>query len=1043
MKLGKILAVLLAGMMILSTFAIVTASAESEVTNNNPYSVAAMELDELYAYDGNDLGSTYTPEATTFKVWSPTSEAVTLKLYATGSDTEEGAADLGSHEMTLDETTGVWSVTVEGDLLNIYYTYEVSTVALVTGTKKTSEVCDIYAKAVGVNGNRAMVVDLDSTDPEGWENDEYVLVDEQTDAIIWEVVVRDFSNHESSGVSEANRGKFLAFTESGTTVNGEGNIATCVDYLKELGVTHVQINPFYDFASIQEDKSLDNQYNWGYDPKNYNVPEGSYSSNPYDGNVRITECKQMIQALHDAGIGVIMDVVYNHTYASDTSFFQLTVPNYYYRFNANGGWSAGSGCGNDTASERAMFRKFMIDSCRYWVEEYHVDGFRFDLMGLHDAETMNLIRADLDTINPDLIMYGEGWNMTSTFDPVTCAGTATVGCSQRNTTVVDSRIGMFNDQIRDALKGNVFSNTATGYLQGSKTSYEGISYGVRANTVGKGGTWSPQTPEQCVTYVSCHDNHTLYDRLVASTRGEDADYRVRYADLIEMNKLSASIILTSQGTSFFVAGEELARSKDGDHNSYSSPVSVNEIDWNLAVSNADLVSYYRGLIDIRKNFAPFTDATGKYADKYTFAKSISGVESALVYVVDNDVEGQWDKVAVIANSMIKESQDIELPDLGVDEWVIIADENSAGVSEIRTVKGNTITVAPSAAIIAVDKASFDAVGLESDDSKVTVKHVNAKNNQVITTQTITGAIGAGYETAQDSSLSLEYELDRVEGNPKGIFTQDDQVVTYYYNYYVAPALKNNDITGDGKVNIKDATAVQKHLAKIDVLSDALVALADYDYNGKVNVKDATALQKHIANFNISIGTVVTNFYTINDKGDKVSIAPSVEKQYKVGTDYKTEAVAVELYSLSDKLPENAEGVVAVGTTTVDYIYDYTATGIKVHAAHLDAEKTWVPYLWAWDPVAGINAFGSWPGAAMMDNGDGWFTIDAALPEGSEYGVIISANGSPQSADMMGNTAEEIWIIIDDYNIVDKTEFITIYTEQPDLDALRAEAVPAE
>ena len=1039
MKLRKILSILLAVMMVLSTLSLLSVSAESEVANNNPYSVAAMELDELYAYDGDDLGSTYTPEATTFKVWSPTAEKVVLNLYATGSDEEDGAADLGSYEMTLDETTGVWSVTVEGDLLNVYYTYEVSTVALVTGVKKTNEVCDIYAQAVGVNGNRAMVVDLDSTDPEGWENDKLVLVDEQTDAIVWEVVVRDFSNHESSGVSEANRGKFLAFTEKGTTVNGEGNISTCVDYLKELGVTHVQINPFYDFASIKEDQDLANQYNWGYDPKNYNVPEGSYSSNPYDGNVRIRECKQMIQALHEAGIGVIMDVVYNHTYASETSFFQMTVPNYYYRFNAQGGWSAGSGCGNDTASERAMFRKFMIDSYRYWVEEYHVDGFRFDLMGLHDAETMNLIREDLDTIDEDIIMYGEGWNMSSTFDPVTCAGTKTLGASQTNAASVDSRIGMFNDQIRDALKGNVFSNTATGFLQGSKSCYEGIAYGVRANTFGKGGTWTPQTPEQCVTYVSCHDNHTLYDRLVASTRGEDADYRVRYADLIEMNKMSAAIILTSQGTSFFVAGEELARSKDGDHNSYSSPVEVNEIDWNLAVSNADLVSYYRGLIDIRKNFAPFTDATGNYSSNYKFATSLSSVESYIAYIVDNDVEGQWDKVAVMANSLVNESQVVSLPDVGVSEWVVIADENSAGVSEIMVVTDNQFELAPSSAMIAVDKASFDAIALESTDSKVTVKHVDAKTNEVLTTQTITGEIGKGYETALDSSLSLEYELDRVEGEAKGTFTEEDQTVTYYYNYYVAPSFKNNDVTGDGKINIKDATAIQKHLAKVEILTDAQVALADYDYTGKVNVKDATALQKHLANFKISIGTVITNFYAYNESGDKVTVAPSVEKKYKVGSDYKTESIAIELYELKET-PANAEGVVAVGTTNVDYIYNYAASGIKVHAIHLNPEETWVPSLWAWDPVSGTNAFSTWPGVAMMEEGDGWFSIDAALPEGCTYGIIINAGGSPQTADMLGNTAEEIWVVIDDYNIADKTEFVTIYTEKPDMDALRAEVV---
>lgn len=1038
MKLKKFLAILLAVLMMLSSMTLLTTFAESEVTNTNPYSVAAMELDQKYAYDGDDLGCTYAPEATTFKVWSPTSENVVLKLYATGSDSEEGAADLGEYPMTMDADTGVWSVTVEGDLLNTYYTYAVSSVALVTGAKKTSEVVDIYAKAVGVNGNRGMVVDLDTTDPEGWEDDAHIFVENQTDAVVWEVVVRDFSADESSGVSEENRGKFLAFTETGTTVNGEGNISTCVDYLKELGITHVQINPFYDFASIQEDKSLDNQYNWGYDPKNYNVPEGSYSSNPYDGNVRINECKQMIKALHDAGIGVIMDVVYNHTYASDTSFFQLTVPNYYYRFNSTGGWSAGSGCGNDTASERAMYRKFMLDSCRYWVEEYHIDGFRFDLMGLHDAETMNQIRADLDTIDPDIIMYGEGWSMSSTFDPVDCEGNTVIGATQQNAQYLDSRIGMFNDQIRDALKGNVFSNTATGFLQGSKSCYEGVVYGVRANTFGKGGTWTPQTPEQCVTYVSCHDNHTLYDRLVASTRGEDADFRVRYADLIAMNKMSASIVLTSQGMSFFIAGEELARTKDGDHNSYTSPISVNAIDWNLAVSNADLVSYYRGLINIRKHFSPFTDATKESGNNYTFATSLSSVESYVAYVVDNDTEGEWDKVAFIANSLVSESQEITLPDVGVDEWVIIADECSAGVSEIRRVKGNTFEILASGSIIAVDKESFEAVALESTESKLTVKHVDAKTNDIMTTQVITGEVGKGYETSADSSLSLEYELDHVEGDVKGTFTEEEKEVIYYYNYYVAPSFKENDVNGDGKISISDATAIQKYLAKLIKFTDEQIALADYDYSGAVNVKDATALQKHLANFKISIGTVVTNYYYINESGEKVKVAPSVEQQYKVGDTYKTDAASVELYELSSELPANAEGTVAVGVTNVDYYYTYSASGIKVHAIHLDPEATWTPYLWAWDPISGTNAYSSWPGVALMEDGDGWYTIDAALPEGCEYGLIISASGSPQSADMLGNTAEEVWIVIDDYNIVDKTDFITIYTEMPDIDALRAE-----
>ena len=696
MKLGKILAVLLAGMMILSTFAIVTASAESEVTNNNPYSVAAMELDELYAYDGNDLGSTYTPEATTFKVWSPTSEAVTLKLYATGSDTEEGAADLGSHEMTLDETTGVWSVTVEGDLLNIYYTYEVSTVALVTGTKKTSEVCDIYAKAVGVNGNRAMVVDLDSTDPEGWENDEYVLVDEQTDAIIWEVVVRDFSNHESSGVSEANRGKFLAFTESGTTVNGEGNIATCVDYLKELGVTHVQINPFYDFASIQEDKSLDNQYNWGYDPKNYNVPEGSYSSNPYDGNVRITECKQMIQALHDAGIGVIMDVVYNHTYASDTSFFQLTVPNYYYRFNANGGWSAGSGCGNDTASEHLMYRKFMLDSVLYWAEEYHLDGFRFDLMGLHDAHTMRLIREALDEKfgKDNVIVYGEGWHM----------GTACAfGTEMANQGAIRSMkgVGAFNDNIRDAIKGSVFGAYDKGFVQCGSCA-ERVKSGILAET----GSWAGEA-SQCVNYASCHDNYALYDKLILSERG-GTGYSERFDSLVSMTKLSAAIVLTSRGIPFFLAGEELARTKFGDENSFRSSAKINEIDWENTGHYADLILYYQGLIRLRKKLNVLK-GSNKVSDTAKF-RFIDTAMPCVAYTADfndNDIYGH---VFVALNPCDYDVR-INLADTGLPKdtkWIAVANKHSAGTAPLMAISELALVESKSA-LVFVDEKAYKAI----------------------------------------------------------------------------------------------------------------------------------------------------------------------------------------------------------------------------------------------------------------------------------------------------------------------------------------------
>ena len=1017
-----------------------TEASEDEITN--PYSIAAQALDKEFAYDG-ELGCFYTPETTTFKLWAPTSVEVKVNLYATGSDDEEGAADLGVYAMAKvmdgDKWTGVWSVDIKGDLKNVYYTYTSTTTALVTEKENTATFVDPYAKATGVNGDRAMVVDLDSTDPEGWDKDAHIYVDEQTDAIVWEVVVRDFSASETSGVSEANRGKYLAFTESGTTVNGEGMIPTCVDYLKELGITHVQINPFYDFATVNEAKDLADQYNWGYDPENYNVPEGSYSSNPYDGNVRINECKQMIQALHEAGIGVIMDVVYNHTYFTDTSNFQLAVPNYYYRFNEAGGWSNASGCANDTASERAMYRKFMIDSCRYWAEEYHVDGFRFDLMGIHDVETMNLIREDLDKIDSRIIMYGEGWSAASSvFDKTTCTGEKTVSASQKNAKVLSERVALFNDEIRDGIKGNVFSDAGSGYVQGNISCYRNIAYGIRANTVGKGCTWSAVAPSQCVTYASCHDNHALYDRLVTSIYGFDAEYRQRYSDLIEMNKMSAAIITTSQGICFYLAGEEMARTKDGDTNSYKSPIEENMIDWELVVSNADLVSYYRGLMDIRKAFSPFTAATKDYSTKYTLNNAPASMVDTLGYTLENDTEGEWKKIAVLANSSRTEAKEITLVDDSVSEWVVIADNTSAGVDALYEVKGSTFTVAPSSAVIAVDKESFDAVGLESGDSKVVVNHVNKDTGEVLTRQVITGKVGNGYETSADSSLTLEYDFIEIEGEAKGVITEGVTTVTYKYELYKAPRLVTGDVNGDGKVNISDATSIQKHIAYLITLDEEhLLENGDYDYTGSINIKDATMLQKHLAGFSVSIATVTTNFYAVKEDGTTASIAAPVVKTYRVGTEYETEAIKVELYEVSSKLPENAKGIVAAGNTNVDYYYDYSASGYKIHAAHLNAEETWTPYLWAWS-TSGGNAFKSWPGVAMMDDGDGWFSVNAALPEGEAYSLIISNNGSPQSADYTGVEGEEIWIVIDDYNLVNMGKYLTIYTEKPDLEALRAE-----
>ena len=350
------------------------ASADEKKTDYQAY---AAELDKS-AYSGNDLGAVYTEKSTTFKVWSPKASAVSVDIYDYGSEAE-GGKSIRTTNMTLDKKTGVWSATISGDLAGKYYDYAV------THGEETKRTADIYARACGVNGKRSMVVDLRKTDPDNWENDLHVMVDKPTNASVWEISVADFSSSETSGVSKSNRGKFLAFTESGTTVDGiQGGTPTCMDYLKKLGVKYVQIMPMYDFGSVDESKDIMKQFNWGYDPVNYNVPEGSFSTDPYNGAVRIRECKQMIQALHNAGIGVIMDVVYNHTYSTD-SWFQYTVPNYYYRMNEDGTFSNGSGCSNDTASEHLMFRKYMIDSVTYWAKEYHIDGFRFDLMGMRTA----------------------------------------------------------------------------------------------------------------------------------------------------------------------------------------------------------------------------------------------------------------------------------------------------------------------------------------------------------------------------------------------------------------------------------------------------------------------------------------------------------------------------------------------------------------------------------------------------------------------------------------------------------------------------------
>lgn len=725
------------------------------------------ELD-AQAYDGNDLGATYTKNATTFKVWAPTASRVAVKIYATGSSEEEGAQDISTTSMKKGDN-GVWSAKVEGDKKNLYYTY------LVTINGVTRETADIYAKAAGVNGNRSMIVDLASTNPEGWENDKHILYDDPTDAVVWEVHVKDFSSSEVSGVSLKHKGKYLAFTEKGTTLGDKGKYSTCIDYLKKLGITHVQLLPVYDYATVDESDTSD-QFNWGYDPKNYNVPEGSYSTDPFHGDVRINEFKQMIMALHEAGIGVIMDVVYNHTFTAEGGWFEMTVPGYYYRMRDDGTFSDGSACGNETASDHLMYRKYMIDSVLYWTNEYHIDGFRFDLMGVHDVTTMNEIRKALDTRvsgGQKIIMYGEPWTGGS-------LATKEQTAVKSNIRLLDKRIGAFNDDFRDAVKGHVFNGRDQGFVQNGSNKGN-LRAAITGNTIDN--KWSAQ-PSQTVTYTSAHDNYTLYDKLVLSVKN-DMSYDVRDEQLVDMNKLAAALTFTSQGISFMQAGEEFARTKLGDENSYISSTEINQLNWNNTEKYADLLSYYIGLIDIRKHYKPFRDSSMKSAELVNFADTDSGV---IAYTIENSItnDKEWKNVAVLVNSNDDKAEVKLMGPEGKNlpaEWTIIANKTEAGLNELGTVKGSSVVLPPRTAMILADKESFDKLSLKSESCTLRVEHKDSDTNEVLSQKTFKGTAGSVYATSKDESLDTEYDFDRVEGNVDGKFTKDIQTVTYYYKRF--------------------------------------------------------------------------------------------------------------------------------------------------------------------------------------------------------------------------------------------------------------------
>ncbi len=1015
----KFLSILLCAILIASSVVMASAATAKSSTGDTAYATAARQLDNNYGYNGNDLGATYSKESTTFKVWAPTASKITLNRYATGSDSEKGAADLGKTELEKelktagDESTftGIWKTTVEGDLLNTYYTYTI-TAKNVTGSKETTkETADVYSVATGVNGKRSMVCDLSKTNPDGWDKDAHVVQDRSTQTSVWEIHVKDFSFDENSGVTEANRGKYLAFTETGTTLKNEGKVATCVDYLKNLGVTAVQINPFYDYGSIDEAAASSTGFNWGYDPVNYNVPEGSYSSNPYDGNVRIKECKSMIQALHKAGISVIMDVVYNHTFSTD-SCFEYTVPNYYYRMKSDGGYSNGSGCGNETASENLMFRNYMIQSCLYWVNEYHIDGFRFDLMGLHDCETMNLIRDEIDKVDPKITMWGEGWTGgSSTFPSTTCSGAAFKQATQAGAPVLNERIAFFNDGIRDGLKGGVFQKTNTGWVQGTKGSYITVANGILANT--KSGTWHSKQPSQCVTYASCHDNQTLWDRL-ADSQNLTEYFRKRHPLLVSESKLTGGIMAMSQGVFFTLAGEEMGRSKDNDANSYKSSPDLNKIDWSLAKSNADIVSYYKGMLDIRKHFSPLTDDTNESAKDYLL---YSGVDASFTYaaVWTNKKEGEWKKLAVLANTDSKAAEFTLNEYEGTTDWVIIANDQQAGVKKLAS-NGKKFTIPAKSMIVAVDKASFDKVALKSDQGTVNVLAKNAVTGEVLDKYSITGKIGSAYSIAQPS-VGTKYDITEVKGNMDGTFTEADQNVELNYGFY-APESVKKDINGDSKTNICDVTFIQKGIAKIINFTDEQKALADVNVDGVVDINDATMLQKHIAKQSVGTGKVTVNYYENNTT---YKIAKSVTYEGRVGETYVLPVAKALGYAIDEtKLPPESVKV-PYGEAEYSFYYNTASTDVSLHVKH-SGDKTWVPTLWIWGSSEGEDSpynyskVTKWPGGTFTDDDivDGWYVYNfKASTNDDAYNIIISDNGSPQSGDCKGFINNELWIVIDD------------------------------
>jgi type I pullulanase len=945
MKTRRLISFLLVVLLLLSAVSVAVSAYDADLAGTGYYNQTYLEDYAAKAYNETDLGAVYTPSATTFKVWAPEATSVEIKLYTTGTDAESGAAVLGTEKMTYNSISGIWSATLSGDYKNRYYTYIVNRGGVIKETQ------DPYAKAVGANGNRSMVVDLDGTDPDGWNSDSHVFFDNPGEAVVWEVHVRDFSIDVSSGVSDANKGKYLAFTEGNTTVGGKGKVASCVDYLVEHNVNCVQLMPIEDFASIDEtDDAI--KRNWGYDPKNYNVPEGSYSSDPYNGNTRITEFKMLVQALHDRGIAVVMDVVYNHTFVLEGSALNMTTPNYYYRKSSDENYHNGSGLGNVLASEKKMVSKYISDSLLYWVNEYHIDGFRFDLMGCHDVNNMKTWRSNLDKVDTRILMYGEPW---------TGGSDNGIGNGINNTNLNQiTRVGGFNEGFSDSLKGDHSVNTtsAQGFVTGGDDSE------IRSVGAGQSTYLSGCQVNQFINYVDNHDNLTAFDKILASTgasgykAGKDGKVTGSTASLYDTNKnavnnpstqvlsqmkLALTAALTSQGIPFTVAGTEFCRTKYGDANSYRSVDEINAIDWNRAATYSAVSDYYAGLISIRKAVNAFTNSS---------SVSTTSVSGCTAWQITNNTSGQWNKVIVALNNQ-SSAKSISLS----GTWTVVADGTTAGTTSLGTASGS-YSVPAYSGVVLVDSASFGNYKQPNPGtSTVIVEHYTRDSESgeysKIKTETAKFKEGQTWRASKNLAILFDHNFDKVESTAAGNATYGSvtagttTTVKFYYTRYIKSAY------------------------------------------------------------------LVVNFY---NTVDGARIKTPMKYHLRDGDGYSIPATAVQGYELdTTRYPGMTIGTFDA-SNPISFNFYYKALTNNTTRVHYYNAKKWAYVLcYAYDDN-GIEALGAWPDqkkkdAMKKDNsmGDGWVVID--VPTSSCYVMFHHPTGGqvPGQGEKGYTVSGEAWI----------------------------------